>query len=184
MPCFAASGRFYFHILESNFILKLSKHPCLIDTRFQPCLFREAKKPENSLTNKGHDHFCYIHLLVSLLALFYIYIIFSLLRMLRKKIYFTQKTDVERKQKFHVISSCTANIAPLYACSSCEFISSSSYFNELLAMMLAYPWANRKIVRKTLLVCSLLIPKAFCIAERTGISSSASINSSKVLPLK
>ena len=40
---------------------------------------------------------------------------------------------------YFIAVACAANIAPLYARSKWELIVSSSYFNELLAMMLAYP---------------------------------------------
>ena len=42
------------------------------------------------------------------------------------------------------VSCCAASIAPLYASSKCAFMIFSSYFSELLAIILAYPCANKK----------------------------------------
>lgn len=78
----------------------------------------------------------------------------------------------EKAETDHVISPCAAMIAPLYARSKWDFIISSSYFSELLAMILAYPWAKGEILKTG--IPSAVQGAVFCFAN---IFVQASVNS-------
>lgn len=57
-------------------------------------------------------------------------------------------------------------------------------FHRIIGDDACIPVRKQKTVKKTCFVCAMPIPSAPCIAERTGVSASASISSSSVLPLK